>query len=487
MLKKFFLTTSSGILCSRIAGFIRDLLSASILGSGIYSDIFFVAFKFPNLFRRIFAEGAFTQSFLPAFIASKHKGTFSVSVLVIFSALLVLFSLLVGFYAPFFTKILAYGFDARTIALAQDIVAINFYYLLLVFLATFFGALLQYKNHFFVSAYQTILLNLGMIVALLLGKDKDLLEVVYYLSYGVLIGGVGQVVVHFYPLYMLGFNKLFRVGIKQIYLCFKNPSQERKKATLKGELKGFFKQFFPSVLGNSASQISSFIDTLLASFLATGSISYLYYANRIFQLPLALFAIAISTALFPTIAKAIKNAQQDIAIQHLQQALYFLTTMLLLCTLGGVLLSEFIISLLFERGQFGAADVIQSAAVFRMYLVGLLPFGLAKIFSLWLYAHHQQLKAAKISLYSLIFGTICSLSLMPYLQASGLALSSSLAGFLLCFLNIKAFGFKCFLGMITLRALLKLASFLALETLALLLFLWCLGAWHTQHALQRLF
>ncbi|WP_104757909.1 murein biosynthesis integral membrane protein MurJ [Helicobacter salomonis] len=475
MLKRFFLTNSSGILCSRIAGFVRDLLSASILGSGLYSDIFFVAFKFPNLFRRIFAEGAFSQSFLPAFIHSRHKAGFSLSVLGIFSAFLVIVSLAVYYNAPLFTKMFAYGFDAHTIMLAQDIVALNFWYLLLVFLSTFFGTLLQYKNSFFVSAYHTILLNIGMITGLLCGQDHHSLEVVYYLSYGVLWGGVAQVCVHFYPLYTLGFLKLFYLGFKHGFKRSKAPVNNN----LKTELKGFFKQFFPSVLGNSASQLSAFLDTLLASFLSAGSISYLYYANRIFQLPLALFAIAISTALFPTIAKSLKNRQHTQAMQHMQSAFVFLTLTLLGSSLGGIVLSEFIIALLFEHGRFSAQDTIQSAAVFRMYLVGLLPFGLSKIFALWLYAQGQQLRAAKITLYSLIFGLLSSLVCMHYLQAAGLALASSLTGWMLCILNIKAFGFKRFLGMISLKQGIGLLGFLAFEALLLVLFLWCLQAFQT--------
>ncbi len=469
LLKRFFFTNSSGILCSRVAGFVRDLLSASILGSGVYSDIFFVAFKFPNLFRRIFAEGAFSQSFLPAFIHSRHKAAFSLSVLTIFSLCLLCLSVVVHFYAPFFTRLLAYGFDAHTIALAQDIVALNFWYLLLVFLSTFFSALLQYKNSFFVSAYHTILLNAGMIAALCLAKDKTSLEVVYYLSYGVLLGGVAQVLAHFYPLYSLGYVKLFYLGLRFGF---------KRKDSLKIELKDFFKKFFPSVLGNSASQLSAFLDTLLASFLSAGSISYLYYANRIFQLPLALFAIAISTALFPTIAKALKNGKSQEAFVHMQNAFYFLSFTLLASSLGGMVLSEEIISLLFERGRFGAQDVLESAGVFRMYLVGLLPFGLSKIFSLWLYAQGQQLKAAKISLYSLIFGFVAALVCMGPLRASGLALASSLTGCMLCFLNLKAFGFKRFLGMIEVKKGVGLVALLSLEAAILYLFLWCLRAFY---------
>ncbi|BEG56771.1 Integral membrane protein MviN [Helicobacter sp. NHP21005] len=481
MLKKFFLATSSGILCSRVAGFARDLLSASVLGSGLYSDIFFVAFKFPNLFRRIFAEGAFSQSFLPAFISSRYKGAFLFGIFGVFSLFLCALVLVVAHFRLFFTKLLAYGFSPHAIDLAKDIVAINFYYLLLIFWATFFSALLQSKNHFWVSGYHTILLNLAMIAALVWHQDENLLEVVRALSYGVLCGGCAQVCLHFYPLYKLGFLRLFAIGAHSLLKA--KPCQ---KAVMQQERKRFFKQFFPSVLGNSTAQISAFIDTLLASFLATGSISYLYYANRIFQLPLALFAIATSTALFPTIARAIKNNDTQKATAHLQQAFDFLSTMLLVCTLGGVVLSKDIIALLFGRGQFGAQDVAQCSKVFCAYLVGLTPFGVAKIFALWLYAHKEQGKAAKIALISLIFGTLCSLALMPYLHASGLALSSSLSGFLLCGLYLRAFGFKRFLGMISLSKCVFLGLLLALEAVVLALFvgvLQTLKAWIFLHHL----
>ena len=216
MLKKAFLTNSSGILCSRVFGFLRDLSMANILGAGVYSDIFFVAFKFPNLFRRIFGEGAFTQSFLPSFIASSKKGAFSVLVLLLFSCALIGFSLLVVVFSGAFTKVLALGFDDELIKLASPIVAIHFWYLFLVFLVTFFSTLLQYKQHFWVSAYNTALLNIAMICALLFARGSDELQIVYIASYGVLVGGVAQIALHIYPLYKLGFMRLFVCGVREL-------------------------------------------------------------------------------------------------------------------------------------------------------------------------------------------------------------------------------------------------------------------------------
>lgn len=213
MIKKAFLTNSSGILLSRIAGLVRDLCTAKILGAGVYSDIFFAAFKLPNLFRRVFGEGAFTQSFLPNFIHSRRKGMFALITFLIFAFFILILSMFVMCFSGFFTKLLAYGFDEATINLAKPIVAINFWYLELVFIVTFLSSLLQYKNCFWVNAYNTALLNLSMIAALFLAHDKDSMQVVYLLSYGVICGGIAQILLHFYPLYRLRFFKLLWVGV----------------------------------------------------------------------------------------------------------------------------------------------------------------------------------------------------------------------------------------------------------------------------------
>ena len=209
MLIKSIFTNSSGILVSRILGFIRDLLTASILGANIYSDIFFVAFKVPNLFRRIFAEGAFTQSFIPAYAKSKRKISFSSLIFLQFLAFIVILSLLVTLFATLVTKAIAIGFDEKTVDLAAPLVAINFYYLPLIFIVTFMAALLQYKNHFATTAYSTALLNLTMISALLISQDMEKYEITFYLSYGVLAGGVLQILVHLYAIKRLNLCKIF--------------------------------------------------------------------------------------------------------------------------------------------------------------------------------------------------------------------------------------------------------------------------------------
>ena len=429
LIKSVF-TNSSGILVSRITGFVRDLMTASILGANIYSDIFFIAFKFPNLFRSIFADGAFTQAFIPSYAKSKYKIRFSSIVFLQILAFLLVLSLIVTMFSHLFAKAFAIGFSQETVDLAAPLFAINFYYLPLIFIVTFMGALLQYKHHFATTAYSTALLNLSMIASLIIAKGLEQYTITYYLSFGVIFGGILQVIVHIIA--------IKRANLTKIFTFRKHKQKEENK---------FYKNFFAATLGSSTMHISAFIDTWLASMLISGSISYLYYANRVFQLPLAIFAIATSIALFPMVSKAIKNKDENLALKLMKKSSSILFVVLTISMIVGIVFNEFIIKLLFERGAFTANDTQNTALILAMYLIGLLPFGIAKIFSLWLYAKEQQVLTAKISAQSLLANIIFSLILIYPFQAAGLAFSSTLSGFVLFFLTIKAFGFKKFVEM----------------------------------------
>lgn len=427
VLIKSIFTNSSGILFSRVLGFFRDVLMASILGANIYSDIFFIAFKVPNLFRRIFAEGAFTQAFIPAYARSKQKIRFSSIIFLQFLAFILVLSFVVTLFSHIITKAIAIGFDAKSVDLAAPLVAINFYYLPIIFVVTFMAALLQYKNHFATTAFSTALLNLALIAALLLSRNMDKYIMTYYLSYGVLAGGLLQLLVHIIALKRKNLLKIF------------NFKKLKRSSTNK-----FYKNFLSATIGSSTSHVSAFLDTWLASFLIAGNISYLYYANRIFQLPLALFAIATSIALFPMVAKAIKNNNEQKALQLMRKSFLILFGVLFLATFIGIFFDTFIIKLLFQRGEFTQNDTQNTALILTMYLIGLLPFGLSKIFSLWLYSNNKQYIAAKISMKSLLWNIIFSLLFIVPFQAAGLAFASTLSGFILFYLTIKEFGFKKF-------------------------------------------
>ncbi|NOR54877.1 MAG: murein biosynthesis integral membrane protein MurJ, partial [Sulfurovum sp.] len=415
-LKSIF-TNSFGILLSRFTGLGRDVLMASSLGASIWSDMFFVAFKLPNLFRRIFAEGAFTQAFMPSFIASKHKGVFATAIFLRFLLFLMAFSLVITFFPEPITKLLAWGWDSEQIANTAPLTAINFWYLDLIFIVTFLATLLQYREHFATTAMSTVLLNISMMAALWIYMKEDPETVAYALSYAVLIGGALQVLAHLITLYNFKLHKILIGGWKY-----------RKVKDVEDEKKHFNTLFVPGILGNSTPQISAFIDTILATFLLTGSVSFLFYANRVFQLPLAIIAIATATVLFPAVSKALKNGQETEAYANLHKAFWLLSFLLGASMIGGILLAEPIVWLLFERGKFTSVETLETVNVLRMYMIGLLPFGLAKLFSLFLYASHRHKKAAKIAVYSLITSVTFSLILMHPMGVSGLALAGSIGG-----------------------------------------------------------
>jgi len=455
-------TNSFGILLSRITGLGRDVLMASALGASVWSDMFFIAFKLPNLFRRIFAEGAFTQAFMPSFIASRHKGVFATTIFLRFLLFLVAFSLLITFFPEPITTLLAWGWSSERIEATAPLTAINFWYLDLIFIVTFLATLLQYKEHFATTAMSTALLNISMITALWFYMKETPQTVAYAVSFAVLIGGVLQIAAHLVTLHHFKLDRLLLGGWKY-----------RKRKEVREEERRFKALFLPGILGNSTPQISAFVDTILATFLMTGSVSFLFYANRVFQLPLAIIAIATATVLFPSVSKALKNNQEEKAYQNLSQAFWLLAFLLGMAMAGGIFLAEPIVWLLFERGKFTQAETIQTMFVLQMYMAGLLPFGLAKLFSLFLYASHRHRKAAKIALYSLVTSITSSLILMHPMGAAGLALSGSIGGWVLFGLTVKEVGMKKFVMIVKSK---KVFYFLILMAVASTLF-YFLNGW----------
>ena len=453
---KSFFTNSFGILLSRIAGFVRNLLMASILGQSIYSDMFLVAFKLPNLFRRIFGEGAFLQSFLPSFVASRNKGVFAISILRRFLLFITAASVIVAIFPAFFTKLLVVGWSEAQVAEAAPMMAITFWYLALVFIVTFLGSLLQYKEHFATTAFSTVLLNFAMIGALLLYRHDDPKQVAIALSVSVVIGGLMQVGLHLWSISRYKLMPLLAGGWKY-----------RKAKDVAGENKKFNTLFIPAIWGNSTPQINAFLDTWLASFLVAGSISSLFYANQVFQLPLAIIAIAASTALFPSVSKALAHGREEEAYLNLAKAFWLMLAALGVAAIVGIAFSEPITWLLFERGKFTAGDTAKTSFVLAMYLTGLIPFGLSKLLSMYLYASHRQMKAAKISTISLIFNVIASLSLMKPMGAAGLALAGSIGGWVLFVLTLREVGFSYITKpLFSKHILLLLLGWVALGTLS---------------------
>jgi len=428
-LKSIF-SNSFGILLSRITGLGRNTLLAITLGASGYSDMFFVAFKLANMFRRIFAEGAFTQAFMPSFVDAKQKGVFATAIFLRFMLFIIAMSIMVSFFPEIVTKLLVGNWTDEKIAQTAPFTAINFWYLDLIFMVTFMGTLLQYREHFITTAISTALLNISMITALYFYMNDDPLTILYALSISVLIGGLLQVVTHIVALKHFNLHRILIGGWR--YRKEKDVTEDKKK---------FTKLFIPSVWGNSAPQFASYLDTFLASFLITGSISYLFYANLLFQLPLGLIAIATATALFPSISKALSRGDEESAYSNLGKAFWLLAFLLGISALGGVIFAEPIVWLLFEYGKFTPAMTIETANVLSMYMIGLLPYGFAKLFSMFLYASDRHAKAAKIATIALLVNMMFSLILMQYMGAMGLALAGSIGGWVLFTLSVKEVGF----------------------------------------------
>ncbi|AJC87577.1 murein biosynthesis integral membrane protein MurJ [Campylobacter insulaenigrae] len=439
---KNFIVNAFGILFSRILGVLRDIILALYLGAGIYSDIFFVALKMPAFFRRIFAEGAFGQAFLPSFLKANNKGAFCVNVLAQFSTIVFLLCLLISFFSEFFTKIFAFGFSKETILLASPLVSINFWYLFFIFLVTFLGALLNYKQKFFITSFSASFFNLFVVIAGFFVNKEEPLKALYYFSYATVLSGVAQLIWHIFAL------RNAKI-IQSMYFSIKLKKTKAKLAS-------FHSTFIHGLLGSSANQLSSLLDTTIASFLITGSISYLYYSNRVFQLPLALFAIALSQVSFPKILKHLKAKEEKKALEFMQKALEYLSILLLLSTIIGIILASEIVEFLFQRGNFNQEDTKITAFLLQAYLLGLLPFGLQKLFSLWLYAKFKQKTAAIIAFKTLFISAFFSVVIIILIQKEeykslGIALASSISAFYLLFANLKEFGFKNLLAILRIK------------------------------------
>ncbi|HEC1792763.1 TPA: murein biosynthesis integral membrane protein MurJ [Campylobacter lari] len=455
---KNFIINALGILFSRIMGVLRDIVLALYLGAGIYSDIFFVALKMPAFFRRIFAEGAFGQAFLPSFLKASKKGAFCINVLLQFSIIVFLTCILVSFFAEFFTKIFAFGFSKETIILAAPLVSINFWYLFFIFLVTFLGSLLNYKQNFFITSFSASFFNLFVVIAGFFVNQDEPLEALYYFSYATVLSGLAQLIWHIFAL------KNTRI-LKSMYLSIK-----LKKT--KTNLDKFHSTFTHGLLGSSANQISSLLDTTIASFLMAGSISYLYYSNRVFQLPLALFAIALSQVSFPKILRHLKANEEQKALAFMQKAFEYLSVLLILASIVGIILAKEIVEFLFQRGNFNQEDTKITAFLLQAYLLGLLPFGLQKLFSLWLYAKFKQKIAAIIAFKTLFISAFFSIVIILLIKEEaykslGIALASSISAFYLLYANIKEFGFKNLWGIFRVKFWLISIVFLSLFALGL--------------------
>ena len=413
------LSVSALTLASRALGFVRDVVMAALLGAGPVADAFFVAFRLPNHFRALMAEGAFNAAFVPMFsrlmvqdgrsralgFAEQVLALMVVSQLV----LLVIFELIM----PWFMHVFAPGFaeQPEKFALAVLFTRITFPYLLFIAIVSLTGALLNALGHFAAAATAPILLNAVLILAQLV-LTAFLPTTGHALAWGVLGAGLVQFLFLQWRCHAAGV-RLRLPGLR-----------------LTPDVTRFLRVLGPAALGAGVLQINLFVDTLIASFLPTGAISYLYYADRLNQLPLGVIGIAVGTVLLPEMSRHLKRGDHA-AATHSQNRAFELSLLFTLPAAAAFLaVADPIVSVLFERRSFGAADAAATAATLMAYAIGLPAFVLIRSVLPGFYAREDTATPVRIAVVAVAVNIALKLALMGPLQQVGLALATSLSSWL---------------------------------------------------------
>ncbi len=390
-------TFSFYTLISRILGYLRDLLIAMNLGSGPIADAFFVAFRIPNTFRRLFSEGTFNAAFVPSYSSEliKGKGKAKNFANEIFNLLLIslfLIVVIIEILMPGFVYIIAPGFDENLekLNLTIYLTRITFPFLLFVSLASFFSAILNSHNKFAAAAAAPIILNILLILVLFYESYLND-NLVIYLSYAVSIAGLIQLVLLiFYSknLFFPKFSLIFKIGSK---------------------VKIFFKKLLPSIFSSGVTQINILVGTIIASFQAS-AVSYLYYADRIYQINLAIAGIAVGTVILPSLSKHIQSKNNK-KINNIQKKALELSLFLSLpAALALLIASEEITSALFGYGSFDQSSVENSAKALFAFAFGLPAFCSIKVYTTFLFARHNTKIPFYFSLISVVINILISVS-----------------------------------------------------------------------------
>ena len=416
------ITTVGGFtLLSRILGFVRDIVLSAVLGSGPVADAFIVAFKLPNLFRRLFAEGAFSAAFVPLF-ARELQGHGREAALVFarqahacLLLILIPFAVLLILAMPAVISLLAPGLsdDRATFDLAVEFGRITFPYLIFISLASLYGGVLNSIDRFAEVAVTPVLLNVALIGAVL-GLTPFLPNSGYAAAIGVALAGLLQ------WLWLLLACRRDGVGMKLV-----RPRYTERVAHL-------VKLATPVAIGGGAQQISVMLDVIWASLLPAGSISALYYADRIAQLPLGVVGIAIGTALLPLLARQLRAGQAEAAMANQNRAIEFGLLFSLPSALALWQLAEPMIRVLFEHGRFGPADTMRASGALAAFAIGLPPFVLVKALTPGFFAREDTRTPLYVAIVCIVANVGMNVAFIygTSLAQVGIALASSLSGWL---------------------------------------------------------
>ncbi|MDH4571076.1 murein biosynthesis integral membrane protein MurJ [Salinicola acroporae] len=413
------LVVSTMTLLSRVLGLARDVVIAALLGAGSGADAFFVAFKIPNFMRRLFAEGAFNQAFVPVLSEYATQRTRAEvrelldAVSGSLSVVLALITALAIAAAPWLVWLFAPGFkaDPGKLALTADMLRLTFPYLLLISLTAFAGSVLNTWERFAIPAFTPVLLNVCMIgAAVWLTPWMD--DPAMGLAWGVLIAGAAQLLFQLPFLARLGLMPRPRLG-------FRHPGVRR-----------ILRLMTPALFGVSVSQINLLLDTVLASFLVSGSVSWLYYSDRLVELPLGVFGIAIATVILPALSKRHADESREHFARMLDWALRMVLLIGLPAALALILLAEPLLVSLFHYGAMTDYDVVMAARSLRAYALGLLAFMLIKVLAPGYFARQDTKTPVKIGIVAMFANMVMNLALIVPLAHAGLALATALSAFL---------------------------------------------------------
>ena len=391
-------TFSFFTLISRILGYVRDILIAIFLGTSLFADAFFVAFRLPNTFRRLFAEGTFNAAFIPSYAGElsqdKEKADhFARNVFNLLFIILLFLVLIAEIFMPQLIYLIAPGFykDPAKLMLAVDLSRITFPFLFFISLASFFSAILNSYNKFAAAAAAPIILNVILIGSLFFSQWLDISDVLT-LSYAVSFAGLLQLLILFFFV-RKNFKPILSIKIK-----------------IDKKIKFFFRKLLPSIFSSGVTQINILVGTIIASFQA-GAVSYLYYADRVYQINLAVAGIAVGTVILPELSKHIKNNNSVQATNLQNRALELSLFLSIPAATALVLASEEIITSLFGYGSFDQESVINTSIALTFFAFGLPAFSLLKIFSNFFFARNDTKLPFYLSALSVILNILISISL----------------------------------------------------------------------------
>lgn len=407
-------TIGANTMLSRVLGFIRDVMMAALMGAGGMADAFFVAFQFPNLFRRLFAEGAFNSAFVPLFAGTLQEHgpeaarVFAGRALAVLIAVLVPFTVLVQVAMPWLMLAFAPGFadEPQKFELAVQFTRICFPYLLMMALVSMLGAIVNSIDRFAVAAAAPILLNIIMILALL-GPVHWTTTPGHALAWAVAIAGIAQ------------FLWLAQDAARASML----PRLPAPRLT--PDIKRLFALMLPGIFGASVFQLNQWLGTVLASLLPSGAISYLWYADRINQLPLSVVGVAVGVALLPLLSRQLRAGEIESARANQNRAIEF-ALLLTLPAAAALLVSAWpIIAVLFQRGAFGWEAVDRTAATLTAFATGLPAYVLIKALSPGFFARQDMATPVKIGVASMVVNIALAASLMIPLEHVGIAIATA--------------------------------------------------------------